>query len=158
MFGRVKRHWWRVAGIACIARALWFYHKAAQAHEQWERQIEETENKWKEIEKQLLDKIAAGQQPPDRLGESRFASEIIELQTEQYQLQRAALRRTQDLCYERYNSTDLYLILDALGFFIICVGQWHACLAERKANCCAPGGEDEVDPDAPPRDGSAERE
>jgi hypothetical protein len=144
MLGRLKRNWVWLLGTACLFAGLWFFHKATLVHERYAREIEATETRWQEIERQLREKIAASQKAPDRLGESRYVSEIISLQTEQYTLQRESLQKTHELYYERYNLTDCYMILTGLGYFLICLGlllagrRWRrACLEAQRANLVA---------------------
>lgn len=123
MLGRVKRHWWRFAGGACIAAGLWFFFKGRQIDSQWDEQIAATEGRWKEIDRQLLEKVDAHRKARTGFEESRIEGEIISLQTDNYTLQRDALRKTQELYYERYNYSDLYVILTASGFLVLALGQ-----------------------------------
>lgn len=143
MLGRVKRHWWRFVGLAFILCAMWFYHKEGEADQRLNQQMEETDNKWREIEKQLLEKAAAIQKATDLIEQSRVATEIISLQTEQYKLQRESLKTTQDLYFERRDCETYAFILIAVGFTIINFGLWRAglswkrtYLAMRKARRC----------------------
>lgn len=50
------------------------------------------------------------------------AEQVDQQWGQQNKLQRESLRKTQDLYYQRYNYTDLYLLLNAFGFFYICYG------------------------------------
>ena len=124
MLGRVKRHWWRFVGTAFVFTALWFYLKAREVDQQWDQQIAETESKWKEIDKQTMEKIEAHRKA-DRLEKSRLEGEIIYLQTENYTLQRESLRKTRDLYVERSDYDTIYFILTLIGFLIIQFGLWR---------------------------------
>ena len=138
MLARVKRNVWRFLGPALLLSALWFNQKSREVNQQWEQHLEDTENKRKEFATKVRERRDAGRKVPG--GDQDLASDVINLQTEQFILQQESLNRAQELYYERYENDLYYFLLTVIGLLIIefqlwrSAGSWkRKCLALRDA-------------------------
>src|SRR5436305_1788726 len=46
MLGRLKRHWWRFVGIACILGSFWPLQKGAEIQRRWDERMGEIDQRW----------------------------------------------------------------------------------------------------------------
>jgi hypothetical protein len=131
MLQRLKRHWWRIVGLACIFGSFWLLWKGTEVDRRWDEQMEGIDQRWNansELVRAEVEVLRRAQTEKDQL---ESAIKLATLQADKVKLRREELETSRRLFEERGFYYSLFSILWGIGFNVLWIGPFIARVRAR---------------------------
>src|SRR5262245_42121652 len=119
MLQRLKRHWWRIVGLACIFGAFWPLWKGTEIDRQWDERMEEIDQRWNANSEQVRAEVEVLRRAQTEKDQLESALKLATLQADKVRLRREEIETERQLFVEQGNYNLLFILLWGIGFNVL---------------------------------------